>query len=57
VELVVMEVVVVVVPAVINTFLDALATFLVVLDGSMLAFLSSCWRFIVVVIFEQQPRH
>jgi hypothetical protein len=54
---VVVEVVVVVVPAVINTFLDALATFLVVLDGSMLAFLSSCWRFIVVVIFEQQPRH
>jgi F0F1-type ATP synthase assembly protein I len=57
VDLVVVEVVVVVVPAVIDAFLDVLATFLVVLDGSMLAFLSSCWPFIVVVIFEQQPHH
>jgi hypothetical protein len=34
-----------------------LAAFPVVLDRSMLAFLSSCWPFVVVVAFEQQPRH
>jgi hypothetical protein len=38
----VVEVVVVVVPAVLDTFLDVLDTFLVVLDGSVLSFMSSC---------------
>ena len=51
------EVVVVVVPAVLNAVLGILAAFPVVLDRSMLAFLSSCWPFVVVVAFEQQPRH
>jgi hypothetical protein len=50
VELVVVEVVVVVVPTVPDAFLD-------VLDRSVLAFPSSCWPFVVVVAFEQQPRH
>ena len=53
----VVEVVVVVVPTVLDAFLDVLDTFLDVLDGSLLAFLSSCWPFIVVVAFEQQPHH
>jgi hypothetical protein len=47
---VVVEVVAVVVPDALNKFLDAL-------DESVLAFLSSCWPFVVVVTFEQQPRH
>jgi hypothetical protein len=50
VELVVVEVVVVVVPAVLDGVLDALNIF-------VLAFLSSCWPFVVVVAFELQPRH
>ena len=44
------EVVVVVVPAVLDGVLDALNIF-------VLAFLSSCWPFVVVVAFEQQPHH
>jgi hypothetical protein len=51
------EVVVVVVPAALDTFLDVLDAFLVVLTESVLAFLSFCWPFVVVVAFEQQPRH
>ena len=47
------EVVVVVVPTVFDELPDVLDTFLDVLDGSMLAFLSSCWPFVVVVAFEQ----
>jgi F0F1-type ATP synthase assembly protein I len=54
---VVVEVVVVVVPAALDTFLDVLDAFLDVLDGSVLAFLSSCWPFVVVVAFEQQTHH
>jgi hypothetical protein len=50
---VVVEVVVVVVPTVFDELPDVLDTFLDVLDGSMLAFLSSCWPFVVVVAFEQ----
>jgi hypothetical protein len=50
VEVVVVEVVVAVVPAVLDRFLDAL-------DGSVLAFLSSCWPFSVVVAFELQSYH
>jgi predicted tellurium resistance membrane protein TerC len=46
-------VVVDVVPAV----LGVLASFPVVLDGSVLAFLSLCWPFVVVVAFEQKSRH
>jgi hypothetical protein len=57
VELVVVEVVVVVVPAVLGAFLGVLASFPIVLDGSMLAFLSLCWPFAVVVAFEQQSCH
>jgi hypothetical protein len=48
------EVVVAIVPTVLDAFLDV---FLDILDGSMLAFLSLCWQFIVLVTFEQQPRH
>ena len=48
---------VVVVPAVLDAFLGILVAFPVVLDGSVLAFLSLCWPFVVVVAFEQQPRH
>ena len=44
------EVVVVVVPTIPDAFLD-------ILDISVLAFLSSCWPFVVVVAFEQQPCH
>jgi uncharacterized membrane protein len=54
-KLVVLEVVVVVVPIVpivINAFLDVLDTFLDVLDGFVLAFLSSCRPFVVVIAFE-----
>jgi hypothetical protein len=51
-KLVVVEVVVVVVPIVINAFLDVLDTFLDVLDGFVLAFLSSCRPFVVVIAFE-----
>jgi F0F1-type ATP synthase assembly protein I len=54
---VVVEMVVVVVLAVPDAFLDILDAFLDILDGSVLAFLSSCWPFVVVVAFEQQPRH
>ena len=57
VELVLVEVVVVVVPVVLDAFLGILASFTVVLDGSVPAFLSLCWPFVVVVIFEQQPHH
>jgi hypothetical protein len=46
---VVVEVAVVVVPAVLDAFLGVLASFLVVLDGSVLAFMSSCWTFVVTV--------
>jgi hypothetical protein len=54
---VVVEVVVVVVPAVPDAFLGVTASFHVVPDRSVLAFLSSCWPFVVVVAFEQQPCH
>jgi hypothetical protein len=54
---VVVEVVVVVIPAILDAFLDVLGAFLGTLDGSVLAFLSSCWPFVVVVAFEQQPHH
>jgi hypothetical protein len=53
----VVEVVVDVVLAILGTFLDVLAAFPIVLDGSVLAFLSSCWSFVVVIAFEQQSRH
>jgi hypothetical protein len=53
----VVEVVAVVVPAVLGTFLDVLITFPVVLDGSVLAFLSSFWPSVVVIAFEQQSHH
>jgi hypothetical protein len=46
--LVVVEVVIVVVPAIPDAFLGILASFPVVLDGFVLAFLSSCWPFVVV---------
>jgi hypothetical protein len=49
----VVEAVVAVVPVILGTFLGILASFLVVLDGSVLAFLSLCWPFAVVVVFEQ----
>ena len=49
--------VVAVVHVVLDTFLGVLDTFPVVLDGSVLAFLSLCWPFVVVVTFEQQPCH
>jgi hypothetical protein len=51
------EVVVAVVPAVLGAFLGVLASFPVVLDRSMLAFLSSYWPFVVVIALEQQSRH
>ena len=51
------EVVVATVPAVLSAFLGVLASFPIVLDGSMLAFLSLCWPFAVVVAFEQQSCH
>jgi hypothetical protein len=54
---VVVEVVVVVFPAALGAFLEVLATFIVILDRSVLAFLSTCWPFVVVVAFKQQPRH
>jgi F0F1-type ATP synthase assembly protein I len=57
VQLVVVEVVVAVVLAVLDAFLGVPVAFLDVIDGSVLAFLSSCWLFVVVVAFEQQPRH
>jgi hypothetical protein len=53
----VVEVVVDVVPAVLGVFRGILAAFPVVLDGSVLAFLSSCWPFVVVIAFEQQSCH
>jgi hypothetical protein len=49
-ELVVVEVLVVVVPVVLDAFLSIVAAFLVVLDGSALAFLSSCWPYVGVRI-------
>jgi hypothetical protein len=49
----VVGVVVDVVPAV----LGVLASFPVVLDKSVLAFLSLCWPFVIVVAFEQQSYH
>jgi hypothetical protein len=51
------EVVVAIVHVVLGAFLDVLDTFLGVLDRSVLAFLSLCWPFIVIITFEQQPRH
>jgi hypothetical protein len=54
------EVVVAVVPVVpvaLGAFLDVFIAFPVVPDRSMLAFLSLCWPFVVVVTFEQQTRH
>ena len=51
------DVVIVVVPVVPDTFLGVLASFSVVLDGSVLAFLSLCWPFAIVVVFEQLSRH
>jgi hypothetical protein len=48
----VVEVVVAVVPVVLDTFLNVLASFPVILDRSVLAFLSSCWSFVVVFAFE-----
>jgi uncharacterized ion transporter superfamily protein YfcC len=50
-------VVVAVIPAILDTFLDILVAFLVILNGSVLAFLSSCWPFAVVVAFERQSCH
>jgi hypothetical protein len=54
---VVVEVVVVVVHAVLDAFLGVLAVFPIVLDGFVLAFLSSCWPFVVVIAFEQRLHH
>jgi hypothetical protein len=54
---VVVEVVVVVVPAVPGAFLGVPASFPIVLDGFVLAFLSLCCPFDVVVAFEQQSCH
>ena len=34
-----------------------LASFPVVLDESVHAFLSSCWPFVIIIAFEQQSRH
>jgi hypothetical protein len=53
----VVEVEVVVIPAVLDTFFGVLAAFPVVLDGSALAFLSLCWSFVGVIAFEQQSHH
>jgi hypothetical protein len=53
----VVEVVVVVVRAVLGAFLDVLALFPVILNGSVLAFISLCWPFVVVIVFEQQQHH
>jgi hypothetical protein len=50
---VVVEVVVAVIPAVFGAFLSVLASFPVVPDGFVLAFLPLCWSFVVVVAFEQ----
>ena len=50
-------VVVVVVPVILDVFLGILAAFSIVLDGSVLAFLSSRWSFVVIIAFEQQSRH
>jgi hypothetical protein len=50
-------VVVAVVTAVLGAFLGILASSPVGPDGSVLAFLSLCWPFAVVVVFDQQPRH
>jgi hypothetical protein len=50
-------VVVAVVHVVLDTFLGVLDTFPVVLDGSVLAFLSLCWPFVIAITFEQQSRH
>jgi hypothetical protein len=47
----------VVVRVVLGAFLGVLASFPVVLDGSVLAFLSLCWPFAVVVAFEQLSCH
>ena len=47
------EVVVAIVHVVLGAFLDVLDTFLGVLDRSVLAFLSLCWPFVVVIAFEQ----
>jgi hypothetical protein len=51
------EVVIVVVPAIPDAFLGVLASFPIILDESVLAFLSLCWPFAIVVAFEQQSRH
>jgi hypothetical protein len=53
----VVEVVVAVVPTVLGTFFGVLASFPVVLDESVHAFLSSCWPFVIIIAFEQQSRH
>jgi hypothetical protein len=54
---VVVEEVVVFLPAVLGTFLGVLASFPAVLDRSMPPFLSLCWPFAVVVTFEQLSCH
>jgi hypothetical protein len=46
------EVVVAVIPVVLGAFLGFLAAFPVVLDIFVLAFLSSCWPFVVVIAFK-----
>jgi hypothetical protein len=40
-----------------GAFLGILVASPIVLDGSVLAFLSSCWPFVAVIAFEQQSRH
>jgi hypothetical protein len=54
---VVVEVVVAVIPVILGAFLGVHASFPIVLDGFVLAFLSLCWPFVVVLTFEQQSRH
>jgi hypothetical protein len=54
---VVVEVVVPIVPVILGAFLGVLASFPVVLDGSVLAFLLLCWPFAIVFAFEQLSRH
>jgi hypothetical protein len=51
------EVVVAVVPAILGASLGVLASFPVVLNRSVVAFLSLYWPFAVVVTFEQQSCH
>jgi hypothetical protein len=50
-------VVVDVIPVVLGAFPGILASLPAVLDGSVPAFLSLCWPFVVVVAFEQLSRH